>query len=218
MYKLKPLNHRLALVDEQDPDSLGKPISVDFADGAIAHRIEQGGGKKQLLGKAIGCHKHKALKVVDATAGLGRDSFVLASLGCQVTSIERHPDIYALLQDGYQRAVDAGVASINNMQIVQGDTSEYLASLSDDQTPDVVYIDPMYPHSNKSALVKKEMRILRQVVGDDHDNSELLDTALQHASYRVVVKRPIHAPTLTDRQPNFDYKGKKSRFDIYLPA
>ena len=83
--------------------------------------------------------------------------------------------------------------------------------------PDVIYIDPMYPHSNKSALVKKEMRILRQVVGDDHNNAELLTIALQHASYRIVVKRPIHAPTLTELTPDFDYKGKKSRFDIYLP-
>ncbi|MDF1795299.1 MAG: class I SAM-dependent methyltransferase [Coxiellaceae bacterium] len=217
MYKLKSLNHRLALVDEQDLDSLGKPISVDFADGAIAHRIEQGGGKKQLLAKAVGCHKHKALSVIDATAGLGRDSFVLASLGCHVTSIERHADIFALLQDGYQRAVEAGIDSIENMQIIHADTSEYLAKLPAEQTVDVIYIDPMYPHSNKSALVKKEMRILRQVVGDDHDNAELLDAAIQHASYRVVVKRPIHAPSLTERKPNFDYKGKKSRFDIYLP-
>ena len=43
--------------------------------------------------------------MLDATAGLGRDAFVLASLGCQVTLIERVPAVAALLENGIERAL-----------------------------------------------------------------------------------------------------------------
>lgn len=215
LYKLKQINQRLCLVNESDKDSLGKPICVDFSQGAIRHRVDFGGGKNQLLAKAIGCHKHQHLKVIDATAGLGRDSFILASLGCQVTAIERNNDIHALLADGISRGIQDGIAALKNLTLHNNNAQSFLQEINEGNKPDVIYFDPMYPHRNKSALVKKDMRIIRQVVGDDHDNEQLLQLAIQKAKYRVVIKRPIHAEHYAGLAPDFSYKGKRSRFDIY---
>jgi len=85
----------------------------------------------------------------------------------------------------------------------------------EDQRPEVVFLDPMYPHRQKSALVKKEMRLLRQLVGDDEDASDLLVTALARARRRVVVKRPRLAPTLTGPAPGFQIIAPNTRFDVY---
>lgn len=59
--------------------------------------------------------------------------------------------------------------------------------------PDVVYLDPMYPHRQKSALVKKEMRVFQSLVGNDDDADSLLIPAMTIAKRRVVVKRPNYA-------------------------
>ncbi len=217
MYKLKQLNQRLVLIDDQDPKSLGNPISVDFVDGALRHRIDYGGGKNQLLARAIGCHKHPNLHVIDATAGLGKDSFVLAHLGCHITALERNADIHALLCDGIKRGIDANISTLERITLHHSEALPYLQQLPQDSRPDVIYLDPMYPHNNKSALVKKDMRILREVVGDNDDDLLLLNSARQAAKYRIVVKRPLHAPHYANQAPNFDYKGKRSRFDVYLP-
>ena len=156
--------------------------------------------------------------MVDATAGLGRDAFVLASLGCNVRLLERSPIIAVLLQDALERArADSEVASIaSRMQLIQIDARAFLLALADDARPDVVYLDPMYPHRNKSALVKKEMRIFRQLVGDDPDSAELLTAARDIALNRVVVKRPAKAPSLGDQQPTMVIKSPNTRYDIYL--
>jgi 16S rRNA (guanine1516-N2)-methyltransferase len=81
------------------------PVRVDFLTGKAKHRLNYGGGKGQLLAKAVGINKRAGLKVLDATAGLGQDSFVLASLGCEVTLLERSPIVRALLIDGMQRGL-----------------------------------------------------------------------------------------------------------------
>ena len=107
--------------------------------------------------------------VLDATAGLGRDSFVLATFGCDVQMVERSPVIAALLKDGLRRArQDPGVAEIaSRMQVINADAISYLQELSKEKRPQVIYLDPMYPHRDKTALVKKEMRVFRDIVGDD---------------------------------------------------
>jgi 16S rRNA (guanine1516-N2)-methyltransferase len=65
-------------------------IFIDFASAANTYRRLHGGGNGQPLARAIGLKTYGLpLVVIDATAGLGQDSFVLASLGCHVTMIER---------------------------------------------------------------------------------------------------------------------------------
>ncbi|HIJ78180.1 MAG: class I SAM-dependent methyltransferase [Desulfobulbaceae bacterium] len=194
------------------------PLFVDFVCGAANYRRKHGGGRKQAIAKAAGLKKGLTPTLIDATAGLGRDAFVLAGLGCRVQLIERSPIIAALLQDGIDRAkADPGLTSIvtDNMTLTVGDSTKILHEWQA-KKPDVIFIDPMYPHREKSALVKKEMRLIRMVVGDDQDSTTLLETALAVAGQRVVVKRPIQAPCLTGRAPSFTINCKKNRFDVYL--
>ncbi|MCP8690285.1 class I SAM-dependent methyltransferase [Marinobacterium sedimentorum] len=194
------------------------PVWVDFVGGAVAHRRLHGGGSGQLIAKAVGVRQGVRPRVADVTAGLGRDSFVLASLGCEVQLIERVPVIQLLLADGLCRAgQDLEVADIvARMQLIEADSIAWLAEQAGrEDRPQVVYVDPMFPHSDKSALVKKEMRLFRDLVGDDADAGLLLEAALAAAANRVVVKRPRKAPVIPGPAPSVQLAGKSSRYDIY---
>jgi len=155
--------------------------------------------------------------VLDITAGLGRDSFILASLGCTVCMVERSPVVAALLADAIDRAKEEPMLAeiMARLSLVTGDSLEILRTWQGER-PEVICIDPMYPHRSKSALVKKEMRLIRLLVGDDEDSDQLLAAALAIASRRVAVKRPRLAPALRGPEPNFTISGKNSRFDVYL--
>ncbi|WP_298608305.1 class I SAM-dependent methyltransferase [uncultured Thiothrix sp.] len=216
-YQLVQTASRLELQDTLDP-KVGT-VYVDFVEGKARHRLLFGGGKGQDIAKAVGLNKHKELKVVDATAGLGREAFVLASLGCQVTLLERSPIMHALLVDGLQRAANSDdpqlQAIISRMQLEHTDALSWL-KITEHQ-PEVVYLDPMFPERQKSALVQKEMRCLHEVVGEDTDSAELLDLARQVAKLRVTVKRPRLAPELANLKPAFVISGKAVRYDVYLP-
>lgn len=194
------------------------PVYVDFVEGAMGHRRKYGGGRGQLVAKAVGLKKGFTPAVVDATAGLGRDSFVLAQLGCRVRMVERSPVVAALLRDGMMRAQsDAEVAEIiGRMSLTVADAKEWLLTLSEEQRPDVVYVDPMHPERTKAAEVKKEMRLFRDLVGFDEDDAELLQAALRVARKRVVVKRPRKAEAIAGPRPGLVMEGKSTRFDIYL--
>lgn len=185
------------------------PIYVDFVNGKLGYRNKHGGGRKQPLAKAIGLKSGNNPQVLDATAGLGKDGFILAGLGCQVQMIERSPVVAALLYDGLQR-----LGNPTNLQLIHQDTKDYLSiSVS---KPDVIYLDPMFPHRKKSALVKKEMQILQIIIGEDADAINLLTFALNHANKRVVVKRPKTANSINNLAPTFCINNVNTRFDIYL--
>ena len=192
---------------------------MDFVDGAIGHRRRFGGGRGQPLARATGMKPGFNPVICDATAGLGRDGFVLASLGSQVTLCERSPILAALLEDGLQRAalnseIGDWVSQCLTLQAV--DSADWLKSLDHEQLPDVVYMDPMYPTGKAHVLVKKEMRTLQQLLGPDEDSAGLLDIALQTAKRRVVVKRPKRADWLADRKPSMSIESKKTRYDVYV--
>jgi 16S rRNA (guanine1516-N2)-methyltransferase len=220
-----PLGGREAYQLQVGPDGLRlaaagsdapQPIRVDFTAGAAAHRRRFGGGLGQMIARAAGVASGVRPIVLDATAGLGNDAFVLAGLGCQVTLIERHPLIAALLEDGLRRArQDPGTAPVAaRMRFYQADAIEAMRNWPD-AAPQVIYLDPMFPPRGKSALVKKEMRLFRPLVGDDEDAPALLAAALSLASHRVVVKRPRLAGPLGDSAPGYTLEGRSSRFDIY---
>ncbi len=203
---------------KRDEPKLGA-VWVDFVGGAVAHRRKFGGGKGQAIAKAVGLNKGAVPSVLDATAGLGRDGFVLASLGCKVTLFERNPVVAALLYDGLQRAyADAEIGSWMQQRMTMAfGASQQLLPVSETR-PDVVYLDPMFPHREKSALVKKEMRVFQSLVGEDLDADALLAPALALAQKRVVVKRPDYAPFLADKKPSMQIETKKNRFDVYVNA
>jgi 16S rRNA (guanine1516-N2)-methyltransferase len=194
------------------------PVFVDFTAGKSAHRRQYGGGRKQPLARAIGMRPGHNPLVLDVTAGLGRDAYVLASLGCQVTLVERRAVIFELLDNGIARArQDRQTAEIaNRMELIYADSGEYLANLPADRAFDVIYLDPMYPERGKSALVKKEMRYFHAIAGKDEDADMLLLQALQCGPRRVVVKRPACALELADKKPDAIVSSKNTRYDIYL--
>lgn len=192
-----------------------KPLLIDFTTGKHEFRRQHGGGKQQAIAKAIGIKGNKFPTVIDATAGFGSDSFVLASLGCEVTAIERCPIVHALLADALARArhhpVIAGIAG--RIRLQQGDAATLIPTLPQ---AEVIYLDPMFPHSHNTALVKKEMRVIRRLAGDDSHNENLLAIALRSAKHRVVVKRPKLAPFLDQYPPHHQLTGQSNRFDVYL--
>ncbi|MBU1365524.1 MAG: class I SAM-dependent methyltransferase [Gammaproteobacteria bacterium] len=202
-------------LQELGADASG-PVRVDFLEGAVAHRRQHGGGSGQMIAKAVGIQPGVRPTILDATAGLGRDAFLFAQLGCQVTLIERHPLVGALLADGMARALnDPEVGPIiERMQLRQGDAIELMRAWSE-EAPQVIYLDPMFPHRDKSSLVKKEMRVFRPLVGGDDDASQLLAAALNLATHRVVVKRPRKAPSVDGQPPGYVLEGKSSRYDVY---
>ena len=202
-------------IQQLGPQAPG-PVRVDFVEGQAAHRRQFGGGNGQMIAKAVGIAQGIRPQVLDATAGLGKDAFVLASLGCRMTLIERQPLIAALLEDGLARAQrDEEVGPIvARMRLLTGNAIERMRGW-EGEPPQVIYLDPMFPHRDKSALVKKEMRVFRPLVGDDLDAPALLEAALALASHRVVVKRPRKAPIIEGPKPSHSLEGKSSRYDIY---
>ena len=183
------------------------PLSVDFNGLSVQKRRDA--GKKQGLIRA--CKPAKGIRILDTTAGWGRDAAVLASFGAQVLMLERQALMAALLQDGLDRFKQQPA---QQLALLHQDAKQYLQELSVCDYPDVIYIDPMHPTRQKSALVKKDMQVLQQLFGADNDVSELIELALVRAKARVVVKWPQRLPPLLS--PDLSVDGKTVRFDIYL--
>ncbi|CAK9886722.1 MAG: Ribosomal RNA small subunit methyltransferase J [Candidatus Erwinia impunctatus] len=191
-------------------------VFVDFVSGTQAHRRRFGGGRGEAVAKAVGIKGNYLPDIIDATAGLGRDAFVLAALGCRVRMLERHPVVAALLDDGLQRGYqdsEIGGWLRERLSLIHASSFEALQQVT--EPPDVVYLDPMYPHRQKSALVKKEMRLFQMLIGADDDADTLLAPACRLAKKRVVVKRPDYAPPLAGQATLAAIVTKSHRFDIY---
>ena len=191
-------------------------LICDFTKGSVKHRLIYGGGRNQSLPRAVGMTKGRTPNIVDATAGLGKDSFLLASLGARVTLIERSPEIHGLLLDGMSRAIRAGGITaeiVGRMTLIMGDSIDLLLKLK----PEVVLVDPMHPARNNSALVKKEMILVRQIVGNDSDCADLMRVALSVATKRVVLKWPKGANAILNIQlPSHQLSGKTTRYDVFM--
>ncbi|MFN7023304.1 MAG: class I SAM-dependent methyltransferase [Pseudorhizobium sp.] len=194
------------------------PLIVDFVGGSVGHRFRSGEGRRQDLPKAAGFSSGVTPEIVDATAGLGRDAFFLASLGARVTLIERSQTMHSLLADGLERARAQGgryAETVARMTLIWGDSRTLLSQLR----PQVILIDPMHPPREKSALVKKEMRLIRDIVGTDPDSVELMQAALEAAQNRVVLKWPLRAEPMPDvRAPSHQILGKSTRYDVFVKA
>jgi 16S rRNA (guanine1516-N2)-methyltransferase len=167
----------------------------------------------QPLIRAIG---RFAKTVVDATAGAGQDSYLLAVHGYSVIACERNREIALLFRQGLDRALaDPGTTELikGSIEFLNVDSIRFLPDL--DRKPDAIYMDPMYPPKRrKSALARKEIQYLRDRVGEDEDAETLFDVAMQAAGERVVVKRPHYAGPIAGR-PAMSYQGKLVRFDVY---
>ncbi len=197
------------------------PVEVDFVAGAAGHRRRFGGGRGQLVARAVGMKRGEPPGVIDATAGLGRDAFVLATLGCRVEMVERSAVIAALLEDGLRRARENEETApiVARMTLHRGEARERLESLVAATGATVVCLDPMFPGRDKAALVKKEMRLFKALLGSEEGEAPaLLEAALASGARRVVVKRPRKAPEVGGAAPDLRFEGKSTRFDVYLPG
>ncbi len=199
-------------------NSKSKPLCIDFLSEKMRQRLKKATVRKEMLARALGLKSTVSKYVVDATTGLGRDSLILAALGCKVTALERAPIIYTLIEDGIQRAAKISEYAVimQRLCLINADSIQWLSALNIKQQPEIVYLDPMFPERQKSALSKQDMRIFHEVVGDDLDASALLKAALACATERVVVKRPRLAPPIANLKPAFSMEGSSNRFDIYL--
>ena len=191
-------------------------LKCSFIEGPILHRLKYGKGRGQNLAKAVGMKFNKNRTIIDATAGLGYDAFILASLGANVTLIERSEKIHGLLKDGISEAMLYGgeiSKIVDRMNLLFGDSKDILPSIS----PEVVLIDTMYKDRKKSALVKNNMRLVREVVGSDPDYIDLINVALNCASKRVVIKQPRYAEPVKDiKACSHQILGKTIRYDVYI--
>lgn len=196
------------------------PVYVDFIGGVVGRGRFSTFSRRQPIASAFGLRPEAPdVDVIDATAGLARDTYLLAGYGCLVRAIERSPILGALVLDGLRRAAARGpqgmAATLGRITLLVDDSRQILANLNEPARPDVVYLDPMYPAKKKTALPKKELRICRKLVGDDPDAGELFDIARRTAKRRVVVKRHPLAPPLGP-DPDLRFRGKLVRYDVYL--
>ena len=191
-------------------------LKCSFIEGPILHRLKYGRGRGQNLAKAVGMKFNKNRNIIDATAGLGYDSFILASIGAKVTLIERSQKMYEILQNGIDEGISFGgeiEKIINRMELLFGDSKDILPKL----TPEVIMIDTMYKDRKKTALVKNNMRLVRDIVGPDSDYIDLLKIALNCATNRVVLKQPRYAEPIKEiRKCSHQILGKTIRYDIFM--
>lgn len=190
-----------------------QPFQIDFLSGKLRYRADHAGLKNELLARAIGKKPKDNPIIVDATAGLGRDSFILASLGFRVTMLERSNELYDLLRDALNRASEEIPEIIERLTLIHTDSISWLKTA---EKPQIIYIDPMFPERKKSALVKKDMALLQQLLPKEDNYEALLECALACATVRVVVKRPRLAPSNSKHPPSYVLSGKTSRFDVYI--
>lgn len=206
----------------------GMVVRADFK--RLLPRVRRGRLQGELLVRAARVKGVEDPVALDATAGLGEDSFLLAAAGFTVEMYERDRVIAALLRDGLERAAeDSELACIvRRMHLHEEDGAAALEAIGDGcwetsdgrETPDVVYLDPMFPERQKSAAVKKKLQLLQRLEEpcSDEDAALLLDAAISARPRKVVVKRPAKGAYLAGMKPAYSVEGKAVRFDCIVPA
>lgn len=195
----------------------GQMLKGDFT--RMLHRLKGGLSKELLVRAAKIKGAEEPLTVLDATAGLGEDSFLLAAAGFRVTLYERNPVIYELLRDALRRAAqEPELAEImGRMELICADSIKAMKSLK--TAPDVILLDPMFPERQKSALVKKKLQMIQKLEIPCTDETELMMSAMSAGPKRLVIKRPPKGPYLAELKPDYSIQGKAVRFDcIASPA
>lgn len=201
------------------------PTQVNFSSTSVQYRLNTSKHSAGLL-KAVGLDKYPMpLCILDATAGLGTDAYIMAAMGCQVTMLEKSPIMAALLNDGLKRGLNSGDpvlrSHLQRLSLHFTDVYSYLSESGGQvNKPDVIYLDPMFPVREKTAKVKKDMALMQQLLPVNDDVEALLEKALRYAGKRVVLKRPGKANPKTMKQanprPEFQVSGKACHFQVYL--
>ncbi len=206
-------------------DEAKQKLKVDFASEKQLWRFSKLNKAQEPLLRALKWKNGETQSVWDLTAGLGRDGGLLAYSGFQVTFFERNPTLQILLSESIHSLQSEMSDMAQRIVLNQLSSIDYLRKAIEDtaiEVPDNCYMDPMYPHRKKSALVKLDLRMVRDLVGDDPDSSELLSLALEllksgRGMKRVVVKRPAKSEFLGDFKPSYSVEAPNTRLDVYIP-
>ncbi len=206
---LKETDHGLVLLGEN------MELGCDFS--LLLPRVREDNLRRELLVKAAkrGDFPGEPL-VVDATAGLGEDSFLLAAAGFRVCLFEYNPLIAALLGDGLKRGAADPVLSpiVSRMSLREENSLE--AMKRGDLKPDVVLLDPMFPKRNTSGISKKKLQLFKLLEKPCEEEKEMLEAAIGLKPYKVIVKRPLKGPFLGGKKPGYSLEGKTIRYDCLV--
>lgn len=192
-------------------------IMVDFRE--MLSRLKQSNLQREMLVKAARIKGQPMPQtLIDATAGFGEDSLILAAAGFQVQLYEFDEVIAVLLKDGMERAMEIPELkeAVGRMKLVCGDSTEGMRKL--DFKPDIVLLDPMFPARQKSALIKKKFQLIQRLESPCSTEEQLLDAAVAADPKRIVIKRPLKGPYLADRKPSYSLEGKAIRYDCFVFA
>jgi len=197
----------------KDSFSRQHPLRVDFSQPEFLRRLRGAGKKTELVARAVKAGAD--VRVLDCTAGLARDAFVMAFLGCEVTLVERSRVVSTLLRDGLKRArkIPELSSAANRIKLTNADSLVLMAQTNREY--DVIYLDPMFPEKAGVAAVRGPMQHLQRFLGPDEDAMELLLVALQAGCSRVVIKRPPYGEWLSPVQPTHIFKNKNSRYEVF---
>lgn len=212
----KPGNYLTVLFDSKGVSLSGFGLSYQGDFENMLHRVTNGRLQHEMLAKAVKTDQEN-LKAIDATAGMGEDSLLLAACGYQVTLYEQNPVIAILLKDALRRAKKNTVLKdiVSRMQLVEGDSIEYLNKRLD--PVDVIYLDPMFPGRQKSGLINKKLQLIQKLEPPCSEETALFDAAMAAQPSKIIVKRPLKSPYLDERVPSYSLKGKAIRYDCYSP-
>lgn len=188
-------------------------VRGDFAH--LLSRLRAQNLRGELLVRAAkGRGSDRALRVVDATAGLGEDALLLAAAGHTVQMFEQNPVIAAMLRDALDRAAQEAALSeiVSRMCLTEGDSVAGLRQLG--YTPDVVVLDPMFPARRKSGLIGKKLQLLQMLERPCADEEALLQAAIDASPAKIIIKRPLKGPYLAGHKPGYSLTGKAIRYDV----
>lgn len=189
-------------------------LRVDFGDPGMLRRLVR--CRQELVVRAAKISKQEGALLFDATAGLGRDGFLLAAAGFRVWMFERHPVIAALLRDGLERAARSPETAAIASRITLVEEDALFALAAPEEQPAVIYLDPMFPARPKSAEVKQNAQLLRHMnLGNLTEETALLQAALALQPKKVVIKRPLKGGKTAVSAPSYSIKGKSVRYEVY---
>ncbi len=200
-YHIELFEQKLSVFNKKDKHH----VFVDFQSKQLKFRSQAHLNAELVIKAVLGKKKHPTT-VMDCTAGFGKDAYLLSLTGSQIEAYESNPLMCALLKDGLNRA------GIESIKVYKKDALSNILKT----TCEVIYIDPMYPATKKSAKNNKQMTFLQSFVGHQGQMAEdLFEQAKGSKAKKIVIKRPVKADYVCNKKPTSQVIGKAARFDVY---
>ena len=211
----KPGKELTLLIDGTGVSLNGYGLSFKGDFENMLHRLTEGRLQHEML-VHVAKTKDEHPTAIDATAGMGEDSILLAACGYDVTLYEQNPVIAALLKDALRRAKKHPILKdiVARMHLVEGNSIELMPKRMDE--PDLIYLDPMFPARQKSGLINKKLQLIQKLEQPCFEEEALFEAAVQANPKKIVIKRPLKGPYLAGKEPGYSVKGKAIRYDCIV--